>query len=53
VDQEFSTLMGRVPGARVERQQPAAQPAAPTAAPAQNAPQTIVLTGEDLTRYGG
>lgn len=53
VDQEFSTLMGRVPGARVERQQPAAQPAAPTAAPAQNAPQTIVLTEEDLTRYGG
>ena len=53
VDQEFSTLMGRVPGARVERQQPAAQPAAPAAAPAQNAPQTIVLTGEDLTRYGG
>jgi hypothetical protein len=53
VDQEFSTLMGRVPGARVERQQPAGQPAAPAAAPAQNAPQTIVLTGEDLTRYGG
>jgi hypothetical protein len=53
VDQEFSMIMGRVPGARVERQQPAAQPAAPTAAPAQNAPQTIVLTGEDLTRYGG
>jgi hypothetical protein len=53
VEQEFSMIMGRVPGARVERQQPAGQPAAPAAAPAQNAPQTIVLTEEDLTRYGG
>lgn len=50
VETEFTTLVGRIPGMRVERPEAPATQAAPAAAPAS---QPIVLTEEDLTNYGG
>ena len=51
VETEFTTLVGRIPGMRVERPEAPATQAAPTAAAP--ASQPIVLTEEDLTTYGG
>jgi hypothetical protein len=49
VESEFEMLASRIPGLQVER------PEAPAAAPATSTPATtsIILTEEDITRYGG
>ena len=47
VETEFTTLVGRIPGMRVERPEAPATQAAPAAS------QPIVLTEEDLANYGG